>query len=153
MTFRFKQVDQSGVVVGTLFLIFSGAIYALSYNLPAFLGPRVGPGYMPRLLAAVMALFALGVLVGACRGPIVQLTRWSLRGPILVVASMVLFGLMVKPFGLVLASVTVVMMNWFAAPDRKLSEAAPMALCLTVFVSLLFPYLLGLPIPLFPHLW
>jgi hypothetical protein len=111
---------------------------------------RMGPGYIPRLLVWIVAIFGVALVLGAFRrfGP--TLERWPLRPTVLVLGAMVVFGLSIERAGLLLSSVLVVLMASLAAPQARWRDAILLALCLSGGACLLFPLALQLPLRVFP---
>ena len=111
---------------------------------------RMGPGYLPRVLAILIG--ACGILITA-RSAIVEgpgLEAWGLRRLALVLGAVVLFALGIRPLGLVVTGTLLVCLASSAAPDARWLETAIFAAAIVLFVSLLFPIALGLPLPLWP---
>lgn len=139
---------------GGLALIALG-VFALwaSGDLPGMRGFAFGPGTAPRmfavLLAANGALISVNGLVFA--GPAVERFGW--RGPLFITASVFVFSSTVRPLGLVISSFATIMVCAAAAEDVRWRETILVAIALTIFCSLLFPYGLNLPMPLWPPFW
>jgi len=113
---------------------------------------KMGPGYFPLLLGAVLAglgLILIGrsfVLVGE---PVARLHVL----PIAVIAfAVALFGLMIEPLGLVVTLAVLTMVTAWAGADFRLAETAALAVALIAFSIGVFVYLLGLPIALWPSI-
>jgi putative tricarboxylic transport membrane protein len=112
---------------------------------------RMGPGYFPRLLAILIA--AMGVLLVAISvfSPGPRLERWSLGKLALVLGSIIVFGLTIRPLGLVLSGAILIVLSTLAAPDSRWKETAIFGVALLAFVTLLFPVALGLPLAIWPR--
>ncbi len=112
---------------------------------------RMGPGYFPRLLAILIA--AMGVLLIAISAfqPGPRLERWSLGKLALVLGSIVIFALAIRPLGLIVAGAILIVMSTLAAPGTRWKETLIFGVALLVFVTLLFPVALGLPIAIWPR--
>lgn len=116
---------------------------------------QIGPGLLPRVLS--LAVGASGVLLVvrsrlALGHEVAQrrLTRWALRGPLCTLGAAVLFGLCVRPLGLVVAGPVAVLVSALASPETRWREVGVFAVLLTLFCIALFKWLLQLPIPLCP---
>lgn len=107
----------------------------------------MGPGMVPRTVAA--GIGAGGLLVAALSllvdGP--TLDRWPLRGPVFVTLGVVAFALTIRSFGLVVAGPLVVMVGGAASRESRPRELAIFAVVMTAFCVALFRFLLSLPIP------
>jgi putative tricarboxylic transport membrane protein len=107
----------------------------------------MGPGMLPRSVAALVALSGL-LLVAASflrDGP--PLGRWRLRGPLLVSLAVLGFAATIRSVGLVVAGPLVVIVGGAAAPDFRWKELVAFAVVVTAACVALFRYALGLPIP------
>jgi len=144
---RNAQDFWGGLVLVLLALI---ALYA-SWDLPGMRGFSFGPGTTPRLFASLLLLLgAVIALMGVFTdGP--GMPRFAARGPLLVTASILLFALMVRPLGLVLASFLTFMFAASGSSETRWIESTLAAIALTAFCTVLFVYLLGLPFQLWPR--
>lgn len=130
------------VVIGT-----TAGLIALSY--PFGTASRMGPGFFPVIIAALLTLTGIGALVRAhlASSPALEEIRW--RPVIIVPAAIVVFGLLIEKLGLPLVVLLLVLGAATASVKFELSwkatlgAAAFSAVCAFVFVELL-----GLPIPL-----
>jgi len=113
---------------------------------------RMGPGYFPAALSILVGLFGL-VLVArslAADGP--ALERWHLRRMIPVLGAIILFAFAIRPLGLVISAVGLVLLASAAAPDLRWRDSLIFGVALVVFSVLVFPVALGLPLPVWPRL-
>lgn len=144
------------VVAGALFIVLglAFAIGARSYELgTAF---RMGPGYVPFALGAVLTLLGAALvgtgLVSKVRPEVDEdetprgEVPW--RAIVIIVAAVVVFGAGIEPLGI---APTLLVTSFLAAiADRRTSlrEAALIAVGLTVLCVLVFVLLLQLRLPL-----
>ncbi|MCA1951539.1 MAG: tripartite tricarboxylate transporter TctB family protein [Hyphomicrobiales bacterium] len=139
-------------IVGGLALILIAllALYLVNH-LPA--SGRVGfaSGTAPRLFAyGLVGLGAMVMITGWMKeGPHIE--RFSFRGIIAILGSVVLFALMIRTFGLAVSGIPMVLLAGTAARDIRWKEALVFAIALTAFCGFLFPIALGQPIPLWPQ--
>ncbi|MGY2847971.1 hypothetical protein ACVMDN_005225 [Bradyrhizobium sp. USDA 4510] len=68
-----------------------------------------------------------------------------------VSAAIVFFALAIRPLGLVVSAFAAFMIAAMGSQETKLVEAIIVGACLTLGCALLFPYVLGLPMPMFPR--
>lgn len=126
------------------------ALYLVN-DLPA--SGRVGfaSGTAPRLFA--YGLLALGgalfVSSWVTSGPGLQRLEW--RGLLTILGAIVLFALVIRDLGLIATGIPMVMLASFAAKDARWMEAGIFAVVITIFCAILFPVVLGQPIPLWPR--
>jgi putative tricarboxylic transport membrane protein len=113
---------------------------------------QMGPGMLPRGLAILTGLGGIGLIVSSFVVPGTGLERWHLRGPLFVLGAAVVFGLTIRPLGLVVAAPAVVVIAALASRESRWIETLVFAVVMTALCVGLFKYLLGLPIPLAPWL-
>src|SRR5438132_9857503 len=115
---------------------------------------RMGPAFFPFWLG--MILVGLGVLIAviafrhAEAGEDAQLEKFH-WGPILyVLIAIVLFGVLLKPVGMLLAGMVLIVGASFGSHEFKWREVLGLAVFLVIFTALVFVTGLKLPIPLCP---
>jgi hypothetical protein len=135
-------------------LLFGGfglfaAIYAAAhYSLGSAV--RMGPGYFPVWVGGLVAILGTALLLRSLRleGP--GLPRMRLRPALFVLGASVAFGYLLKPLGLVLATLLLVVVSALGGHEFRWKEAALLAAGLAAFAVAVFVYGLGLPFPLWP---
>jgi hypothetical protein len=114
---------------------------------------RMGPGFFPFYLGAI--LIVLGVAIAATGFKAhpgddgrVEKFHW---GPILwVLGAVVLFGVILKAVGMLVAGVLLVVLASVGSPTFNFKRSLILGLCLSVFCAMVFVWGLKLPIPLCP---
>jgi putative tricarboxylic transport membrane protein len=124
--------------------------YWLARNLPAGAAGGMGPGALPKGLALLLGALGVILLFNSFSGE--GLGRWSIRGPLFVLGALVLFGLAVRPLGLVVAGPLAIAAAAFGSSEVRWRETLIYGLGMTLFCVALFKFALGLPIPLAPWL-
>jgi putative tricarboxylic transport membrane protein len=136
---------------GLLFIAVGLFTVVAARGYPMGTAVRMGPGYFPAILGAVLAV--LGVIVAA-RG------LWTaggtvappqLRPLLLVLASVVAFAVLVHSAGLVVATLALVLVSALGGWEFRLGEVAVLAAVLVALAIVVFVYGLGLPMPLWPR--
>jgi putative tricarboxylic transport membrane protein len=129
------------------------AIFALvaSAELPGQRGFAFGPGTAPRLFAGLLAVLGAAVaVIGAITdGP--EIEKYKIRGPTLVVAAIILFAALIRPFGLILSTYLAFIVSILGSKEMRWLESLIAAAAMTVFCWLLFVVLLNLPFQLWPQ--
>jgi hypothetical protein len=74
------------------------------------------------------------------------------RPLVIILSSVVLFGYMLKPFGLVIATAVLIVMSAWGGHEFKLREAIISFIVLSIFSVVTFIYGLALPINIWPDL-
>ena len=107
----------------------------------------VGPGLLPMSLSVLLA--ALGVLVTIIgfTQPGAGLDRWSLRGLLFILGSIILFALTIRTLGLIIAGPLTMLVASAADPQTNWKHTLIFSIILTGFCILLFKVALRLPIP------
>ena len=103
---------------------------------------QMGPGYLPVVLSWGLLGFAAIVLVQALtvQGPPVD--RMVPRAIILVIASIVLFALLIDTAGFAITVLVVTVVAAFGSREVRPAEAAMLGVALSVFSVLVFVYAL-----------
>jgi len=126
------------------------ALWACS-DLQGMHGFSFGPGTAPRMFATLlMGLGAAVAIVGIVQeGPALQALSW--RGPLFVMGAIVFFAYSIRPLGLIVAGLASFLISAFGSHESRWVEAVVVGICLMIGCAFLFPYILGLPMPLFPR--
>jgi len=112
----------------------------------------MGAGMLPTALAVLLGAFGIAIaLIGALR-PGVTFERWSFRGLLFVLGSIITFALTVRLFGLVVAGPLTMLIAGAADPQTNWKHTLIFSVVLTAFCILLFKVALRLPIPVITFL-
>lgn len=139
------SIDPVNGLGAALFVGFGLFFMAQSFGLEIGTAYRMGPGYFPLLLSAVLIVLGLVILAEAMRlgsepiGPI----AW--RGMLFILPAPVFFGLTVRGLGFVPALFVTALIAAFASHKMKPGLALLLAAGLTLFATIVFSYALGLP--------
>lgn len=131
-----------------LFLI---AVAAFAYwqglGLPRGSLRAMGPGMLPMALSFMVGAGGLLMVIYSFfeAGP--RLERWSLRGPFFVFGGIIIFALLIRTCGLVVAGPASMIFGMLASEDFRIKEAVIFSIAMTALCILLFKTLLRLPIP------
>lgn len=112
---------------------------------------RMGPAYFPIMLGGLLAVLGLFVLFEAFTmdGPPVAAMKF--RPLILISSACVIYGYIMKPAGLVVATAALVFISAFGGHEFKWKEVIILYVILIVFSVLVFVKGLTLPFPLWPE--
>ncbi len=137
---------------GVMFIAVGGlfAGIALTYKLGT--AARMGPGFFPFMLGAILALLGLAILASSLRdknkGPGVEKFHW---GPVFwVLMPIIVFGVLLKIVGMLVMGLFVVIVSSIGSEEFKLRPTVWLAIGLVAFCALTFVGGLKLPIPLCP---
>ncbi len=133
---------------GLLFCGVGVAAAALARGYPMGTTMRMGPGYFPTMLGWLLALIGLVLIVRTVirSGPAVG--RLAFSKLLLITVSNVLFALLLRRLGLVAAIILFVLVSAYASKRFRWPVATALAVGLAIGSSIVFVWLLGLPIPI-----
>jgi putative tricarboxylic transport membrane protein len=125
------------------------AVWALA-NYQMGTAVRMGPAYFPAVLGGLLAVLGFLVLIEAfaMHGPPVP--KMLMRPLVLISVACVIYGYIMKPAGLVLATAALVYISAFGGHEFKWKEVTILYVILIVFSVLVFVKGLTLPFPLWP---
>lgn len=120
-------------------------------DLSSMHGFSFGAGTAPRLFSIMLGVTgAMVAVIGLVTdGP--ALERWAVRGPVMIVAAILTFALMIRPFGLIAASFIAMMISAAASKEVRWGESIVWSAVVTAFCAVLFPKVLNLPMDLWPQ--
>ena len=133
---------------GVIFVVVGVAAVVFARDHPMGTTMRMGPAYFPTTLGILLGLIGLAVILRALIQPGPPVERFSFWKPALVLGSNVLFGLLLRPLGLVVSIVVLVLLSAYASERFRWSAALVLAIALAAGSALGFVRLLGLPIPI-----
>lgn len=146
-----SRINVPDLAFGVLLIAVGAIAWVLVADLPVGTATSMGPGYVPRGLALMIAAFGIVQSARALIADHVPFPATALRPVLLVGASVAAFALLLRVAGLAATSVVVVMVAGYAAYDVRLRENLLLAVGLAVFSVALFVLGLGLPIPIWPQ--
>ncbi|HVS25707.1 MAG TPA: tripartite tricarboxylate transporter TctB family protein [Burkholderiales bacterium] len=109
---------------------------------------KMGPAYFPTLLGALLALIGLAAIVRSFLRAGESIGVFAYKGIALVTVATVLFGLLVRGAGIVIAIFVLVLMSAYASVKFRWGHSIALAVGLTVFCVLVFIKGLGIPLPM-----
>ncbi len=112
---------------------------------------RMGPAYFPIVLGGMLAVLGAARAVRRLRrGRDPRWPKFHFRPLLFIAVSSLAFAYLLKPLGLVLASVLLVFISAFGGHEFKWKEVAIMSVVLVIFSVLVFVKGLTLPFPICP---
>lgn len=135
---------------GLLFIAFGVAAIGIGSNYALGTAARMGPGYFPRILGIL--LVALGALLSlrALRVPGPSIARFSLRPTLVVLGSVVLFGLIVERVGLFASTVILIVAASTASHEFRWKEAIASGILFALLAIAVFVLGLKIQLPVWP---
>ena len=138
------------VLAGLLFAGFGVLGLVLGRDYEAGTAFRMGAGYFPMVVGWALVLLGLSLLVMGLSVEGERMKGVRVRPLFFVLASVVLFAVLVRPFGLIVATVVMTLVARAGGWDWKPLEIALLALVLAGGAVLLFVQGLGLPVSVWP---
>ena len=137
---------------GVMFICFGA--FAIAWSLTHYqmgTAVRMGPGYFPTMLGGLLAVLGVAVLIESLVvvGPPVP--QFHFRPLLLISLACVAYGYLMKPLGLILATVALVFISAFGGHEFKWKEVSILSVILVLFSVLVFVKGLTLPFPLCPQ--
>lgn len=135
---------------GIVYIAFGVAAIAIAFNYPIGSAGRMGPGYFPRGLGII--LIALGLILGirALRVRGTPLSFPTFKPLLIVIGSVILFGIAAPKLGLVVATIILVIVSSTASDEFRWKETVIASICLAIFTIVAFSWGLKLQLPVWP---
>ena len=135
---------------GVLFVALGIFAITVGSNYTLGTAARMGPGYFPRGLGLILIAMGAVLILKSLRTPGAPISIPTLKPLVVVLGSVVLFGVAVMPLGLVLATILLVVVSSAASHEFDWKEALIASVLLAVFVVVAFGYGLNLQLPILP---
>jgi hypothetical protein len=127
------------ITVGSIFLI-------ISRDYPMGSTLKMGPAYFPTVLSSLLIIIGMISLVRSFIQQGAPIGSFTFRGLLLVIAATIIFGLIVRGAGLIVALPALVIISAYASIRFRWGEALALAAGLTIFCILVFLKGLGVPL-------
>jgi len=139
---------------GIMFIAFGALFMGMALtNYQLGSAVRMGPGYFPTLLGGLLIFLGVLVLLGSLviEGP--KVPKFGFRPMIFVLAGCLFFAYTVKPLGVMLSIVGLVMIAAWGGHEFKWKEVLILGLVMAVFSVIVFVKGLTLPFPICPEIF
>jgi uncharacterized membrane protein YqjE len=137
---------------GLMFVGFGVAAIAIGSGYPLGVAARMGPGYFPRILGILLIALGAVLVLRALRLDGARITLESPRPLLIVIGSVVLFGLTAPTLGLVIASILLIFASSAASTEFRWKEALVSGVVLAALSVAGFIWGLGLQFSVWPTL-
>ena len=104
-------------------------------HLPSGTLGGVGPGMLPKSLAVLLGLLGALLVVSAILEDGVPLDRWSIRAPALVLGAHFVFGMGVRPFGIIVAGTLAIVKSAIASDELRWGDTLVFGALITAFCN------------------
>jgi hypothetical protein len=135
---------------GLMFIAFGLFFLVVARNYRMGSATSMGPAYFPTLLGGLMAVLGAVIFFQSFVMKGQKVPAMSFRPLFFIVLSLLLFGYLLKPIGLVFALAILIILSAFAGHEFKLKELVIFSAAMILFSALVFVMGLGLPFPLWP---
>ena len=127
-------------------------LFAITYGTKYTLGTaaRMGPGYFPRILGILLMVLGAIIALRSLRSHGPPLPGWKWRPTVIVLGSVVLFGLIVQPVGIAISTVILIVGASAASPEFRPREAIISGVLLATLAVGVFVIGLKLQLPIWP---
>lgn len=140
-------------LAGLLFILLGGLIVVVARDYPMGAATRMGPGYFPTVLGAILCLFGAYLTLRGIRTGARIKGEWAWKPLALISLSIVLFGFLLERAGMIPALVAMFFVAAAAGHEFRLKEVLLLTVLMSAFTAVVFLYGLKLPYPLFPGVW
>lgn len=132
---------------GIIYVAFgsSAVIIARDYGMGSAL--KMGPSYFPTVLGSLLVLVGIISLIRSFIHTGSPIGQFAIKGLFLVVASTIVFGLIVRQAGLAIALPVLLIISAYASVHFRWGPSIALAAGLTAFCVLVFLKGLGVPLP------
>jgi hypothetical protein len=134
---------------GVIYVLFGGIAFWIARDYGFGTASRMGPGYFPSVLSALLVMIGVISLVRSFIVPGEPLGHFALKAGVLIILSTVLFGFLVNRAGLIIALLVLVLVSAAASEKFRFEwKAVAGLIVLIAFCALVFVMGLGVPMPL-----
>jgi hypothetical protein len=135
-----------------MFILFGAGAMFFSRDYQIGTAAKMGPGYFPFALGALLAALGLWILAASRRrGQEPQANpSFKIKPLLLILSAVVVFSLLLRPLGLVAATGILVILAGAASHEFRLRETAVSAAVLALVVFLVFVFFLDFQVPVWP---
>ena len=135
---------------GLIFIAFGLAAILIGSNYALGTAARMGPGYFPRMLGILLLVLGAALALRALRVQGSPLPGWKWRPTLIVLGSVVLFGVIVNYAGLVLSTIILIVLSSAASSEFRPKEAVISGILLAALTVAVFVVGLKLQLPIWP---
>jgi integral membrane sensor domain MASE1 len=135
---------------GALFIAIGVATIILSSRYTLGTAARMGPGYFPRILGILLIVLGALLAFRATRVPGAGIPAFRWRPTLIVLGSVVLFGAIVRPVGVALSTVILIVTASAASHEFRPREALVAGVLLAALAVGVFVVGLQLQLPIWP---
>ena len=133
---------------GIIYICFGVAAIIIARDYGMGTPRKMGPAFFPFLLSGLLILIGSIAVVRSFLRDGTPVGRFTGRGVLLVIAATVLFGLIIRGAGMIIALPVLVIFSAYASRQFRWQTSVYLAVGITVFCILIFLKGLGVPLPI-----
>jgi integral membrane sensor domain MASE1 len=145
-----RIIHPKDFIAGLLFSVIGLGAIVLGSEYRRGTAANMGPGYFPLMLGILLIVLGAALALRALRIKGEPIPVWKWRPTLVVLGSVVLFGLIVTRAGLLLSTVTLIMLSSAASREFRFKEALISSIVLAAAVVGVFVIGLKLQLPIWP---
>ncbi|HWS22107.1 MAG TPA: tripartite tricarboxylate transporter TctB family protein [Methanoregula sp.] len=134
--------------IGIIYVALGSAAIIISRNYGMGTALKMGPSYFPTILGCLLIVIGVFSLIRSFIKPGSPFGTFAFKGLLLITASIILFGFIVRGAGLVIALPVLVIISSCASIRFRWKYSIVLAAGLTIFCILVFLKALGVPLPI-----
>lgn len=133
---------------GLIYIFFGSSAILIARGYGMGTAIKMGPAYLPSILGGLLIIIGMISLIRSILKKQTPITGITIKGLILVFVSTILFGLLVRGAGLIVALPILVLLSASASKNFRWLPSILMAVGLTLFCTIVFLKGLGIPLPI-----
>lgn len=145
---RFSVRNPKDFFAGVIYSAFGLAAIIIGGDYPMGTATKMGAAYFPTVLGGLLVFIGVVAIVRAFLVNGEAIGKFALKGGILVIGATLLFGMLLRGAGLIIALLALVLISAYASREFRWGPALALAFGLTVFCVIVFVKGLGVPLPL-----
>ena len=142
--------NQKDFLAGLLFVAFGVAVVYFGSRYVVGTAGRMGPGYFPRMLGALLIVLGAAITLRSLRLRRQTFPGFRWRPVLVVLGSVVGFGLVIGQVGIFLSTVALIFCSSFASEEFRWKEALASGIFFALLAIAVFVYGLKISVPVWP---
>ena len=142
------DLPKKDVWAGLMLIVVGGAAMFIASGYRFGSALRMGPGFFPTLLGAMLVIFGICIMVQGLRSSERIQENLSIRALLLLPLALVIFGLLMKIAGFIPSIVALIFISAASGTEFKITEVLLLTVVLTIASTALFIWGLELPYPM-----
>jgi hypothetical protein len=148
------------LAAAVIFIAIGLAAFISALGYPSGTAHRVGPALFPMLISGLLTVIGMSLAIRSFAAVRlgVAMQAWkrltpqfsTVRALFFVMLSLLAFALLIRPAGLMIATIALIFIATRAEPGRRVLGSLVLAVLSACIAASIFVYGIGLPIPLWP---